>query len=389
LKNILFVSHSSYSTGGAENDFERLLSYFSNLNGKYDIHCLLPYSEGIKIYTRYCNESGIIREGVFPTYWCNLMDYIKYVIKGFIQVNEIRKFIKNKNFDLIILNVSVLIIPAIYFKFKKQKIIVFIREYIKPDIFRKLIYKILSKTSIYLFAVSNLLKKDYVEITNTDNISTVYSAIENQKNDFIQNNKIIYENIDKKICNLLFSSRFKLLNIGPVCKLKNQILIIEALNRIKTKGLDVPIFISIGDFNKNSKYVRKITELINTYDLNEYCYFLGNLNKTITHNILNIASTLIISSLSEGMPLVMVEAMKFGVPLIATNVGGIPEIIKNSFNGLLINPDSTELEDAILKIIPDDNLKNNLIKNAKIFEDKYFNLEKNLIEIESIVEKIF
>ena len=113
------------------------------------------------------------------------------------------------------------------------------------------------------------------------------------------------------------------------------------------------------------------------------------MNKTITHNILNIASTLIISSLSEGMPLVMVEAMKFGVPLIATNVGGIPEIIKNSFNGLLINPDSTELEDAILKIIPDDNLKNNLIKNAKIFEDKYFNLEKNLIEIESIVEKIF
>jgi glycosyltransferase involved in cell wall biosynthesis len=131
-----------------------------------------------------------------------------------------------------------------------------------------------------------------------------------------------------------------------------------------------------------------LAKRINNYKLNDYCFFLGNLNEKLKNSIIDKADILIISSLSEGMPLVLVEAMEFGKPLIATNVGGIPEIIKNSYNGILVEPNALELYSAIKKLITDENLRNDIIKNARKSAEQYFDLKKNLSEIDRISNNI-
>ena len=60
------------------------------------------------------------------------------------------------------------------------------------------------------------------------------------------------------------------------------------------------------------------------------------------------ADIFVLPSISEGSPKVIPEAMAKGLPIIATRVGGLPELIENGVNGILIEPhDAVSLSDAI------------------------------------------
>lgn len=91
---------------------------------------------------------------------------------------------------------------------------------------------------------------------------------------------------------------------------------------------------------------------------------------------------------SEGTSLSLLESMAAGCAVIATNVGGMTNIILDNFNGLLVDPNEIELREAIEKLIHDKNYRNKLSKNAlltvseafssKLWEEKW---EKFLKEI--------
>jgi glycosyltransferase involved in cell wall biosynthesis len=79
------------------------------------------------------------------------------------------------------------------------------------------------------------------------------------------------------------------------------------------------------------------------------------------------ADCLVLPSLSEGFPNVIMEAMAFNVAIIATKVGGIPEIIKHKRNGLLVQPGSAEaFAEAIIELIDNPELADSMRKSAKI-----------------------
>ena len=87
----------------------------------------------------------------------------------------------------------------------------------------------------------------------------------------------------------------------------------------------------------------------------------------------------VLPSLKEGLPYAVLEAGLAGLPVIASNVGGIPEIIENGKEGLLIPPaDPEELSVAIKKLIKDKTLCENLAKNLREKIQKEFSLEKML-----------
>ncbi len=78
------------------------------------------------------------------------------------------------------------------------------------------------------------------------------------------------------------------------------------------------------------------------------------------------SDVLVIASLSEGVPRVIIEAFNFGKPVIATRVGGIPEVVYNDSNGILVEPNNKlQLSQAMYKIATDDNLRNTLAAGAR------------------------
>ena len=79
---------------------------------------------------------------------------------------------------------------------------------------------------------------------------------------------------------------------------------------------------------------------------------------------------------SEGTSLSLLEAMATGCAVIATNVGGMTNIILDGFNGLMISPDSDELADALLKLIENEELRKKLSCNARETVTEAFSYEK-------------
>ncbi|MEM0449104.1 MAG: glycosyltransferase, partial [Methanomassiliicoccales archaeon] len=98
------------------------------------------------------------------------------------------------------------------------------------------------------------------------------------------------------------------------------------------------------------------------------------------------------TSLSEGIPVSIMEAHSFGIPAIAPNVGGISEIVNNE-NGVLMNsnPSATEIAEAIIKIIEDNNknsiMRANAYKNWKKNFDSAINYKQFSCILSNILEK--
>jgi len=85
----------------------------------------------------------------------------------------------------------------------------------------------------------------------------------------------------------------------------------------------------------------------------------------------------VLPSTKEGLPYTVIEAMIAGIPIISTNVGGIPEMIKNNINGFLIEPKNSDLiEKKILELINSSGKIQEITKKAKQKAEQEFTLEK-------------
>ena len=130
-------------------------------------------------------------------------------------------------------------------------------------------------------------------------------------------------------------------------------------------------FIFVGDGPLRQIAEEKVKKL----NIESYCHFLGN--RSDVGKILQTFDIFILSSLWEGLPLSLLEAQYFGIASIVTNVGGIPEVVKNEYNGLLVPPkDPVKLSQTILRVLNDYNLRKELGKNGKKVVMQRFTIDK-------------
>jgi len=91
----------------------------------------------------------------------------------------------------------------------------------------------------------------------------------------------------------------------------------------------------------------------------------------------------------DGIPVVLMEAMLSGVPVISTQLSGIPELVINKETGLLAQPENTqELADAISSIIVDTELRGRMVKNAISHVKKEFSLQGNAEKLKNLFSTV-
>lgn len=82
----------------------------------------------------------------------------------------------------------------------------------------------------------------------------------------------------------------------------------------------------------------KIKSYIVNNGIGDFVTFEGFVKGERKIDDLNWADIFILPSYNEGLPIAVLEAMSYGMPIISTNVGGIPEVVKTGINGILIEP---------------------------------------------------
>jgi glycosyltransferase involved in cell wall biosynthesis len=93
----------------------------------------------------------------------------------------------------------------------------------------------------------------------------------------------------------------------------------------------------------------------------------------------------ILSSHNEGMPLCLMEAAACGVPVIAPAVGGIPELVKDGFTGLLTKPgDAQDLANALEMLLKDEELRLRMGAAARARAKEHFSVERQVNELQKV-----
>lgn len=132
----------------------------------------------------------------------------------------------------------------------------------------------------------------------------------------------------------------------------------------------------------------KIKSFIIEHKLEEFVEYVGWINGESKQELLSKSDVYILPSYSEGLPISILEAMSYKLPIISTPVGGIPEIVGNDINGILVNPGSlSEIESALLFFI---NNKNKIKEygNASYEKIKPFFPEYVSVQLEALYENL-
>jgi glycosyltransferase involved in cell wall biosynthesis len=127
-----------------------------------------------------------------------------------------------------------------------------------------------------------------------------------------------------------------------------------------------------------------LTEQVRDLGLEEHVFFTGTVEEAA--RLLPAFDLFVLPSKSEAFGYVLIEAGLAGVPVVATRVGGIPDIITSEENGLLVPPDNTPaLTEALRRMIADEELR---LKLARAHQDKArtFTLEKMVAETQRVYE---
>ena len=110
---------------------------------------------------------------------------------------------------------------------------------------------------------------------------------------------------------------------------------VEALPRLRDRYPDI-LYVMVGAPRvEEGSYVPALKRRVAALGLEEYVRFVGPRPHAEIDRWLNAADLFVLASRSEGCPNVLLESLACGVPVVATDVGGVPEIIRNGRDGLL------------------------------------------------------
>lgn len=130
------------------------------------------------------------------------------------------------------------------------------------------------------------------------------------------------------------NSKFILLFLGYICKDKGIFDLVECIKENHAEYRDkLMLYIGGGQYEENQ--LKILIEDNNLQDVITFCGWVSGENKI---NLLNKADAFILPSYKEALPISIIEAMTYGLPIISTEVGGIPELVEHGTNGLLFIP---------------------------------------------------
>lgn len=160
--------------------------------------------------------------------------------------------------------------------------------------------------------------------------------------------------------------------VARITETKAPDIFVKAAKIIKER-IPNAYFIMIGDGNLKSQ----IISLIQKYNLSACFKITGWVDNPIEY--IKLLDVGLLLSRWEGFGLVLPEYMNSGIPIVATRVGGIPDVIKNQFNGILVPPDDPiRTANAVAIFYTDSSLRRKMIINGKNIVRKRFNVEQEI-----------
>lgn len=172
---------------------------------------------------------------------------------------------------------------------------------------------------------------------------------------------------EKMLAEFGIPSDYKVIgSVGRLVEIKDYFTLIQAFARVLVK-IPKSKLVLVGE----GPCLGKLKELASELNVFESVIFTGS--RADVPQILNIFDVFVLPSLLEGTSFSLLEAMATGVPVVVTNVGGNPSIVKDDYNGYTVDPKdsitmSEKIENLLLDIIKANRFK---VNGIKLVEERY------------------
>lgn len=246
--------------------------------------------------------------------------------------------------------------------------------------FRDFTNKLTSSLDDHVVAVSENTRQVELRATGVpqDKVSVVHNCIDVARYELtksLDRNKI-RAGLD------ISKDAFLLGAVGRLHHQKGLFFLLDALLKIKNSIEQVELlFIGEGDLKND---LEAHAESIGVSGLTK---FTGP--RTDIPEILRAFDIFVLPSLWEGLPLALLEAMASGLPVIATDVGGIPEVVIDRETGLLIQPSNSQaIADAVLLLYNDRNLRIRLANAGSAFVYAQFSAQTLVKDLDTVYKHL-
>lgn len=238
-----------------------------------------------------------------------------------------------------------------------------------PRLFKFYYRFIFNNVSIIL--LSEILKKDLDFKKNINNIFFINNGI---KRKYLSQPKI--ENKNNYPLKILFFSNFQ--------KSKGIFDLLNAIPTLKKKYGESVNYILAGD-SISDNVTRKMEVLIHNNSIEDVVKLVGPKYNKEKENLFAGASIFVHPTLNDCFPLVLLEALKFGLPIVTTNEGAISDIVTDRINGLIIKKNCpSDISEKLSELIEKENLRFEMsTENKKKFLKNFTSktMEENLVKV--------
>lgn len=253
-----------------------------------------------------------------------------------------------------------------YFGLIKSKLFIFLE-------------KLASRISDKIIALTNREKEDYISyrVTDEENSVVIYSGIDlNKFKDLPVEEK---QNLKKELG--IPENSLIVGTLGRLVPVKGPEFLVEAAKHIISKYSST-FFMFTGDGYLRPDLEKKALD----FGLKENIIFMGWRDDAA--KILSLYDIFVLPSLNEGMGRVLVEAMALGKPIVASRIGGIPDLVSHGKNGFLVPPkDPEELVRHIQTLIEDKEKREKMgLEGKKIATN--FSAENMVKKIEKLYKEL-
>ncbi len=223
--------------------------------------------------------------------------------------------------------------------------------------------------------IANAIKKE-MKITESK-VYTIYNGVNLEK--FCPEDKNKLKELYKIPANKII-----ILTVSRLKKIKGIDVLIHAFYSVLKEFRDIELLI-IGD----GDYRNNLIKIVHRLDLTNKVKFLGNILNDNLPDYYNLSDIFVLPTLAkEGLPWVIVEAMACRIPVIASNIGGIPNVIKDMENGLLFKTGNVkDLKEKILLLLHNPQLKDKIANNGYETVKKSFSEEIMIEKTLGVIEK--
>ena len=348
MKIVIYIR--SLLIGGAE---KQSILLASELQKKHEVILLIHHKE----------ENEISKKNVKNIHYLN-----KY------KIIDLFTFIKSNKPDALIclLPINNILGSFIGKLTNVPKILCGVRGSQKKSLFKHLLMKfICNKLNIKFVANNYYSKKVYTELGfNFRNIEVIHNGINIDK---------LTNSIDRSI---EFKSNYNLISIGRFVNEKDFVTLIKAINFLVNELNFNKIHLKIAGYGPLKEELKLNIE---NFKLNNYIELIDG--QTFNKKTFLLEGDLfILTSIHEGMPNTIMEAMSFKIPIISTNVGDVNFLVQKDYNGYVLNvKDYREIAFSIKKILTNptqykyfsENSYNEILKfNIKSMSEKFEKLCK-------------